>query len=148
MRFEPGTQYRDSKYGWILVSAAVEAAAGQPFLTFMREQIFQPLGMNDTGAESAAEENPDHVGEPEEDAPFLTFFREVILEPLGIGGTKAKSATGETMDRATFYSPTVGADPRYGRHVMRPHNLSCYAGSIVSKKSRPGPHGSDHVTGL
>jgi len=83
LRFEPGTQYRDSKYGWILVSAAIEAAAGQPFLTFMREQIFQPLGMNDTGAESAAEENPDHVGEPEEDAPFLTFFREVILERSG-----------------------------------------------------------------
>jgi CubicO group peptidase (beta-lactamase class C family) len=69
--FEPGTQYRYSKYGWILVSAAVEAAAGDRFLTFMGEQIFQPLGMKDTGVESATEENPDHVGEPEEDAPFL-----------------------------------------------------------------------------
>ena len=46
--FEPGTQYRYSSYGWILVSAAVEAAADQPFLTFMREQIFDPLGMGDT----------------------------------------------------------------------------------------------------
>jgi serine beta-lactamase-like protein LACTB, mitochondrial len=129
--FEPGTQYRYSKYGWILVSAAIEAAAHQPFLTFMREQIFQPLGMDDTGAESATEENPDHVGEPAEDAPFLTFFRQVILEPLGIGGTKAKPATGETRDRATFYFPRFGADPRYGLHVMRPHNLSCYAGSMA-----------------
>jgi serine beta-lactamase-like protein LACTB len=129
--FEPGTQYRYSKYGWILVSAAVEAAADQPFLTFMREQIFQPLGMDDTGAESATEENPDHVGEPAEDAPFLTLFRQVILEPLGMGGTKAKSATGETPDRATFYFPRFGADPRHGLHVMRPHNLSCYAGSMA-----------------
>src|SRR6476619_4985779 len=40
--FEPGTQYRYSKYGWILVSAAIEAAAHKPFLEFMREQIFQP----------------------------------------------------------------------------------------------------------
>ena len=46
--FEPGTQYRYSSYGWILVSAAVEAAADKPFLTFMREQIFDPLGMRDT----------------------------------------------------------------------------------------------------
>ena len=46
--FEPGTQYRYSSYGWILVSAAVEAAADEPFLTFMRKQIFEPLGMNDT----------------------------------------------------------------------------------------------------
>ena len=46
--FEPGTQYRYSSYGWILVSAAVEAAADEPFLTFMRKQIFEPLGMRDT----------------------------------------------------------------------------------------------------
>ena len=59
--FEPGTQYRYSSYGWILVSAAVEAAADQPFLTFMREQIFDPLGMDDTRADSATEPIPDRV---------------------------------------------------------------------------------------
>ena len=46
--FEPGTQYRYSDYGWILASAAIEAVTGEPFLTFMREQIFDPLGMRDT----------------------------------------------------------------------------------------------------
>jgi serine beta-lactamase-like protein LACTB len=53
--FEPGTQYRYSSYGWILVSAAVEAAANEPFLSFMRSQIFERLGMVDTRAESATE---------------------------------------------------------------------------------------------
>jgi serine beta-lactamase-like protein LACTB, mitochondrial len=48
--FEPGTRYRESSYGWILVSAAVEAAADEPFLTFMRKQILEPVGMNDTRA--------------------------------------------------------------------------------------------------
>jgi CubicO group peptidase (beta-lactamase class C family) len=51
--FEPGTSSRYSSYGWILVSAAVEAAANEPFARFMRTQIFEPLGMNDTRAESA-----------------------------------------------------------------------------------------------
>jgi CubicO group peptidase (beta-lactamase class C family) len=51
--FEPGTQYRYSSYGWILVSAAVEAVADEPFLTFMQKQIFDPLGMDDTRADSA-----------------------------------------------------------------------------------------------
>ena len=46
LRFEPGTQYRYSSYGWILLSAAVEAAADEPFLSFMRRQIFEPLGMD------------------------------------------------------------------------------------------------------
>src|SRR4030095_15557276 len=53
--FEPGTQYRYSNYGWILVSAAVEALAHEPFFTFMRNQIFEPLGMDDTRADSATE---------------------------------------------------------------------------------------------
>ncbi len=54
--FEPGTQYRYSSYGWILVSAAVEAAADEPFLAFMRKKIFEPLGMEGTRADSATKE--------------------------------------------------------------------------------------------
>jgi len=59
--FEPETQYRYSTYGWVLVSAAVEAAADEPFFTFMRTQIFTPLGMNDTTPDSATEPIPDRV---------------------------------------------------------------------------------------
>jgi CubicO group peptidase (beta-lactamase class C family) len=59
--FEPGTQYRYSSYGWILMSAAVEAAADEPFLTVMQQQIFEPLRMNDTIAESATEPVPNRA---------------------------------------------------------------------------------------
>ena len=59
--FEPGTQYRYSTYGWILVSAAVEAAADAPLLTFMRTQIFTPLGMADTTFDSATEPIPNRA---------------------------------------------------------------------------------------
>ena len=59
--FEPGTRYRASSYGWILVSAAVEAAAGEPFFTFMRTQIFEPLKMAATRPDSAAESMPDRA---------------------------------------------------------------------------------------
>ena len=55
LRFEPGTQYRPSTYGWILVSAAVEAAADERFFRFMRTQIFEPLGMSATRPDSATE---------------------------------------------------------------------------------------------
>lgn len=51
--FEPETQYRYSTYGWVIVSAAVESAANEPFFTFMRRQVFEPLGMVDTEADSA-----------------------------------------------------------------------------------------------
>jgi serine beta-lactamase-like protein LACTB len=56
LRFEPGTEYRFSNFGWILVSAAVETTADEPFYTFMRQQIFEPLGMADTEPDSPAED--------------------------------------------------------------------------------------------
>ena len=56
--FEPGARYRYSNYGWILVSVAVEAAADEPFIRFMRRQIFEPLGMTDTRADSPTDPPP------------------------------------------------------------------------------------------
>ena len=53
--FEPGTAYRHSRYGWIVVSAAVEAAADEPLYTFMRKAIFEPLQMADTKTDFATE---------------------------------------------------------------------------------------------
>jgi serine beta-lactamase-like protein LACTB len=57
--FEPGTAYRYSRFGWIAVSAAIEQAAATPFLTYMQQQIFEPLRMDDTMADSPAETDPD-----------------------------------------------------------------------------------------
>ena len=46
--FEPETEHRYSIYGWILVSAVVEGAAGEPFARFMVRQVFEPLSMERT----------------------------------------------------------------------------------------------------
>jgi serine beta-lactamase-like protein LACTB len=46
--FQPGTKYSYSSYGWNLVSAAVENAAGEPFLEFMRREVFAAIGMRHT----------------------------------------------------------------------------------------------------
>jgi serine beta-lactamase-like protein LACTB len=59
--FEPGTEFRYSSYGWILMSAAVETAAREPFLRFMRKEVFEPLGMDSTRADSATEPIRDRV---------------------------------------------------------------------------------------
>lgn len=59
--FEPGTKFHYSTYGWILVSAAVEAAAKEPFFTFLRAQVLEPLGMRDTVPDSASPAVPDRA---------------------------------------------------------------------------------------
>ncbi len=58
--FEPGTQYRFSTSGWILLSAAIEGAAAEPFPTAMSREVFAPLGMDRTALEHS-DDDPDTV---------------------------------------------------------------------------------------
>ena len=48
---EPGTMFAYTSYGFNLLSAVVEGAAKQPFLDYMREAVFRPLGLRDTVAD-------------------------------------------------------------------------------------------------
>ena len=59
--FEPETQYLYSTFGWVLVSAAIEAAANQPLASFMETRVFTPLGMTATRFDSSTEAVPDRV---------------------------------------------------------------------------------------
>jgi hypothetical protein len=86
-----------------------------------------PPGMTNSGAESAAEWSPDHIGEPEEDWPVLTLIRDVILRPIGIGG-RAQPLPGE---RATFYVPRSDDNPRRGRRLMYMRDLACCADGMA-----------------
>jgi CubicO group peptidase (beta-lactamase class C family) len=122
--FKPGTQYRFSSYGWILVSTAVEAAAEQPFLMFMQEQIFHPLGMRDTIPEPARIE----AGE---DFPLVNLIRELIYDPEATRDTTPDSTKKPVQDRVTPYFTRFASDPNYGLHLMRPLDYSCYAGAGV-----------------
>jgi serine beta-lactamase-like protein LACTB len=51
----PGTQFNYSSYGYNLLSAVVEVAAGQEFLPYMRQHVFAPLGMRETVADQPSE---------------------------------------------------------------------------------------------
>jgi CubicO group peptidase (beta-lactamase class C family) len=48
--FAPGTGYRYSNGGYALLALVVGNASGRDFATFLRERIFQPLGMSHTVA--------------------------------------------------------------------------------------------------
>ena len=48
---EPGTAFAYTSHGFNLISAVVAAAAGRPFLDYMRAAVFRPLGMRETVAD-------------------------------------------------------------------------------------------------
>lgn len=122
LRFQPGTQYRYSRYGWILMSAAIEAAADQSYATYLRERVFHPLGMRDTMPDGATVEGDD-------DHPLFNMARELIVDPRTKRDPKASGAGKGIAEPATYYFPRFAADPKYGLHLMRPLDYSCYAGA-------------------
>jgi CubicO group peptidase (beta-lactamase class C family) len=124
LEFQPGTQYRFSSKNWILASTAIEAAANQPFLAFMREQVFDPLGMRDTVADGSTRG-------PGEDFPLVNMIRELIHDPEATRATSPDSRRRPVHDGVTPYFTRFASDPNYGLHVMRALDYSCYAGAGV-----------------
>ena len=86
-----------------------------------------PLGLINTGADSAAEWSPEHIGEPEENFPLFTIVRHVVFRPIGLA--PAQPLPG---DRATFYVPRSDDNPRRGRRLMSMRDLACCAGTMAS----------------
>lgn len=58
---EPGTKYNYSSYGYNLLGAAIEGASKQSYADYMREHVWQPLGMNDTRMDDPIEIIPNRV---------------------------------------------------------------------------------------
>lgn len=56
--FEPDTRYHYSNIGYAVLGAALAEASGRPFVDYMTEEIFHPLGMTQT----AFEPNPEIQG--------------------------------------------------------------------------------------
>lgn len=46
--FAPGSAYRYSNSGYVLLGLVIERASGQPLAAFLHDRIFQPLGMDHT----------------------------------------------------------------------------------------------------
>jgi D-alanyl-D-alanine carboxypeptidase len=49
LEFDPGSRFAYSNSGYALAGAVIEAASGMPWDAYMRQTLFEPLGMTHTG---------------------------------------------------------------------------------------------------
>ncbi|CAL2101369.1 Serine hydrolase [Tenacibaculum sp. 190130A14a] len=49
LQFEPGTKYAYSNTGYSILGRIIEITSGQPYEIFLKEQLFLPAGMHQTG---------------------------------------------------------------------------------------------------
>ena len=54
LEFAPGEKFKYSNSGYVLLGYLIERVSGQSYADFVRENVFAPLGMNDSGYDSAS----------------------------------------------------------------------------------------------
>jgi CubicO group peptidase (beta-lactamase class C family) len=107
--FRPGTEFRHSTYGYVLVSAAVEAAAKEPFLLFIQREVFEPLGMNDTGPDSAAGDDPGRA----------SFYFPRFMERASLGLQPTRPVDYSCFSGAGAFLSTPSDLARFGSAMLR-----------------------------
>lgn len=107
--FEPGTKYRFSTNGWILLSAVVEAVAREPFATFMTREILTPLGMEYTVVEADVK-----------DPDTTSFYFPRAGERTQLGVQEAPQRHNSCLFGAGAYLSTPSDMARFGSAMLKP----------------------------
>ena len=55
LEFKPGEKFNYSNSGYILLGQIIESVSGKSYASFLKEAIFDPLQMNDSGYDNAAQ---------------------------------------------------------------------------------------------
>jgi D-alanyl-D-alanine carboxypeptidase len=59
--FEPAARFEYSNYGFVLLGALIEAASGQSYYEYVRENVFRPAGMSSTDSLPESEDVPNRA---------------------------------------------------------------------------------------
>jgi CubicO group peptidase (beta-lactamase class C family) len=104
--FEPGSRWRYSNYGFILLGAVIGKVTGQTYYDYVHAHIYQPANMTATGSQPEHEAVPDRsVGYTK---PPRTATRVPNTGTLPWRGTSAGGEYSTTGDLARFAEALLG----------------------------------------
>lgn len=113
---EPGARYAYSSPGYVLLAHVVQRASGQPYRTFLTEEIFAPLGMDATFAGNAGVAHD--VATPLHEGARVRSFE---LDVIGMGAGDVWS----TVDDLATWDDALEAgcilSPSSRREMLTPH---------------------------
>jgi CubicO group peptidase (beta-lactamase class C family) len=109
--FPAGSKFQYSNSGFALLSLVVEALSGQPFAQFLKQNIFEPLGMNNTLAyERGISTVPNRAyGYSRTDSGFVRTDQSVTSAVLGDGGVYTSVDDLFKWDQALYTTKLVPA---------------------------------------
>jgi CubicO group peptidase (beta-lactamase class C family) len=130
LRFAPGTQWSYCSSSFDVLGRIVEVTAGIPFAQFVRQRIFEPLGMRDTGFHltpeqkgriAAAYRMQPSTGRLEPFVPPPSFGdpTDCTIPPRPAGGLYATAS-----DMAAFYQMMLNGGVGAGGRILGPETVT------------------------
>jgi len=114
MYFPAGAKYRYSNSGYALLALVVESVSGQPFAAFLKQNIFEPLGMNHTVAFQNGISTVDNraFGHSRTDTGFVRTDQSNTSAVLGDGGIYSSVEDLFKWDQELYANRLVSASLR------------------------------------
>jgi CubicO group peptidase (beta-lactamase class C family) len=120
VRFEPGSRFEYSNYGFLILGAVIDKVSAQSYYDYVRDHIYKPAEMTSTDSEAEGQTVPD----------------------LSVGYTKQN---GDVWQRNTFFLPYRGTSAGGGYSTVG--DLLRFANALGSNKLLDGFHTKLLTTG-
>lgn len=118
--FTPGSVFRYSNSGYALLGYIIERVSGKTYATFLRENIFMPLKMNDSGYDSQYPALPQHAT-----GYYKGYSKPDAYEPSVLYAAGALYSTVEDLyrwDQALVQDKLL---PRQAQDTMLTPHIAC-----------------------
>lgn len=111
LEFTPGEKYKYSNSNYALLTYIIEKVSGKPYETYLQENIFQPLAMNDSGYDhNATILKKRAAGYRVNDKAIANAMHSDMSWPSGAGGLYSTVEDLYKWDRALYTDKLVPKD--------------------------------------
>lgn len=95
--FEPGTSYRYSNSGYVLLGVIVEKVSGVSLAEFFKQNLFDPAGMTASALDKATEVVPNRASGYNRQPDSNAFTNAPQMMDVGTGGGGIRSTVGDML---------------------------------------------------
>ncbi len=148
--FEPGSQYRYSNYGFILLGRIIERVSGLSYDDYVQRKIFAPAGMKSTGARPESEAVPGRAaGYLRRDGAWVSNADTLPFRGMafGLGYSTARDLLQfvQALESGKLISRTLLAEATKPRRDQTGYGFSVRGEGVLRNYGHPG--GSPGVSG-
>jgi CubicO group peptidase (beta-lactamase class C family) len=148
LEFRPGEKFHYSNSGYFLLGAIIEKVSGKSYETFLKEAIFDPLGMKDTGYDHPATVLPGRASgyTLRKDGPVNAEYLD-MSQPYAAGSLYSTVEDLARWDRALADGKLISGE-LYAKMYTPLKNNYAYGWMVATTKGRKEIHHGGGINGF